>query len=284
MTTTTKQKKPKQRRSPFFFRCCRPKSDLRRLEKISVFPVVLGPLVAPRESEGEREREAVLFSPLFRVKGKKKSAVLVFPFGGACFFLFLLLCYYFIFERGAFENCKENRRTHEKRKRERKRGGGGGGREGVERGQGPKRRELARRRCDKLYSLFLSSSSFGLRKNKTTMAIGTAPCAAAARPRLHSCRAAAPHVARQNAGGRRPAVSAAAAAPRAGGDSPTRNTTAAAAVFTADFAVSCPWPRPPSYQEPSPPASEQRLSIGSRLAIVVAKVRREERESAALSP
>lgn len=128
MTTTTKQKKPKRRRSPFFFRCCRPKSDLRRLEKISVFPVVLGPLVAPRESEGEREREAVLFSPLFRVKGKKKSAVLVFPFGGACFFLFLLLCYYFIFERGAFENCKENRRTHEKRKRERKRGGGGGGR------------------------------------------------------------------------------------------------------------------------------------------------------------
>ena len=128
MTTTTKQKKPKRRRSPFFFRCCRPKSDLRRLEKISVFPVVLGPLVAPRESEGEREREAVLFSPLFRVKGKKKSAVFVFPFGGACFFVFLLLCYFFIFERGAFENCKENRRTHEKRKRERKRGGGGGGR------------------------------------------------------------------------------------------------------------------------------------------------------------
>jgi len=175
MTTTTKQKKPKRRRSPFFFRCCRPKSDLRRLEKISVFPVVLGPLVAPRESEGEREREAVLFSPLFRVKGKKKSAVLVFPFGGACFFLFLLLCYYFIFERGAFENCKENRRTHEKRKRERKRGGGGGGREGVERGQGPKRRELARRRCDKLYSLFLSSSSFGLRKTRQLWRLAPRP-------------------------------------------------------------------------------------------------------------
>ena len=283
MTTTTKQKKPKRRRSPFFFRCCRPKSDLRRLEKISVFPVVLGPLVAPRESEGEREREAVLFSPLFRVKGKKKSAVFFSPFGGACFFVFLLLCYFFIFERGAFENCKENRRTHEKRKRERKRGGGGGGR-GLREVKGRNDESSHAAAATSSIHFFLSSSSFGLRKNKTTMAIGTAPCAAAARSRLHSCRAAAPHVARQNAGGRRPAVSAAAAAPRAGGDSPTRNTTAAAAVFTADFAVSCPWPRPPSYQEPSPPASEQRLSIGSRLAIVVAKVRREERESAALSP
>lgn len=178
----------------------------------------------------------------------------------------------------------QRKQTHTRKKKEREEERRRWRWEGVERGQGPKRRELARRRCDELYSLFLSSSSFGLRKNKTTMAIGTAPCAAAARPRLHSCRAAAPHVARQNAGGRRPAVSAAAAAPRAGGDSPTRNTTAAAAVFTADFAVSCPWPRPPSYQEPSPPASEQRLSIGSRLAIMVAKVRREERESAALSP
>ena len=108
----------------------------------------------------------------------------------------------------------------------------------------------------------------------------TVPAPCSARPRLQPPRAAVR--ARQSTGPRRSPVSAAAAAaPRGGGDSssslnPSRDsssrktTTTASAAASLDFATSCPWPRPPSYQEPV----EKRRSLGSRVALVVAKVKR----------
>lgn len=124
-------------------------------------------------------------------------------------------------------------------------------------------------------SLFLSSRTiFGLRDRATTPGLkAMAPCSfqtpRTAQLRLPSSRAT-PRVASRQFAKARP-TSAAAAARRAsdagGGDS--RNTAAAASA-TADFAVSCPWPRPPSSYAESP--SEQELPIRRRAALFVAKV------------
>lgn len=114
-----------------------------------------------------------------------------------------------------------------------------------------------------------------------TMASVHTPCTA--RPRPPSSRGAARMAARQCAKAR--PVSTSAAAPKRANDSvgggetpsPTRNTAAAASA-TADFAVSCPWPRPPSFPDAYP--SEQALPIKRKAALFFAKVRARKKKNA----
>lgn len=155
--------------------------------------------------------------------------------------------------------------THTKRERGRRRDGSGGG--GRRWRLGFEALKVVRPRPPRpLYLFFFRLEQ---KKNYCTMALARAP-SAAARPRLQSSRAAR-HV-RPTADARRSPVSTAAAAPRAGGDSREnrRDTAAAASAFATDLTVSCPWPRPPAYQEPA----HARRSLGSRVSLVVAKVRR----------